>query len=703
MNPTKTFVIIVLFFFFISDEVYSVPAYPCFIQIQQPNGEEITVKMRGDERMKWMESEDGYSLLYGENKYIVYAVNNNKGDMTPSSVIAQNVGLRSDKAAKWLKTVPKNLHFSAGQKEILQQLWTATRKKSLYSSVSSKTATGTAKAVCALIQFPDRALNYTNDDFAQLMNQVGYVNGAQQGSVRDFYLENSYGQLDMIVTVVGPYTVSHNMVYYGENDGPGSIDARADELAKEAAVFAFKDPAVRPEDYDNDGDGYIDAFHFIFAGYGEESGAGDNYIWSHMSEYWPMLTFGNKRLRTYSCSPELRGRSGTNMTYSGVICHELCHIFGSPDYYDTDGGDSGGLFPGTGKWDLMADGSWNNEGATPAHINMFQKIMFGWVNPVELSSSQKVTDMPNSAETPFAYVIKTGNPDEYYILENRQKTGFDAKIPGTGLLIYHANYNARRFADNLVNVGHPQGLYPVYAASTYSEPTGTVASYGSINTSTCTFPLTGIVARHDFTDETTPSAFLWSGGKLGKPITNITEKNQLISFNFMPREYSLNLQAEVTGNQVNLSWKKPYSGKEIKGYNVYRNGVLIMQTSNTVFQEKITQKGSYTYGVSIQFEEEESPAEEIVVELNGTSIEGIYQYSSFIYPNPVESNASFDLFLGDNTCPAEVLFYTLSGQLVLQKRVEATRNRFPAHLPAGIYMVKIKQGLQVSMQRLMVK
>jgi len=623
-TTTKTYLIITFFSFFALHKVFSVPAYPYFIQIEQPDGEEITVKMRGDERMKWMESEDGYSLLYDENKFIVYAASNEQGDMVPSSTIAQNVGLRSDQTAQWLKTIPKNLHFSEGQKEILQQL-RAVAPPDHVPLFASNAAIGTTKVICALIQFPDRAFTYTNNDFAQLMNQIGYVKGAQQGSVRDFYRENSYGLVDMIVTVVGPYTARRNTVYYGENKGANAIDANVAELAKEAAAFAFNDPNVRPEDYDNDGDGYIDAFHFIFAGYGEESGGGDNCIWSHMSGYWPSLIFKNKRLATYSCSSELRGRTGANITYSGVICHELCHVFGAPDYYDTDGEESGGLFYGTGSWDLMGDGNWNNNGATPAHINMFQKIIFGWVNPIELSSPQVVKDMPNSAETPFAYIIKTQNPNEYYVLENRQKVGFDGKIPGTGLLIYHVNYNAQRFAENTVNVGHPQGLYPVCAASNFSEPTGTLASYGAINTSFCTFPITGIVSRCDFTDETTPSAFLWTGEKLGKPITNITENNRLISFYFMPQESQLALPSDI------------------------------------------------------------------------------YQQAAVIYPNPVEAGAMLNLFLGENTNMAEVSFYALSGQLVLQKRVETAHNQFPACLPAGIYIVKIKQGLQISTLQLMIK
>jgi M6 family metalloprotease-like protein len=700
MKINKILLINLFLILLVAGKVSAVPAYPYFIQLNQPDGKEITVKMKGDEKMKWMESEDGYSLLYDKNKYIVFAEKNEKGDMIPSNVIARNAASRSDEVQKWLKGIPQNLQYSKNQKEILRGMWKIIPDGNLRSGNAPQSAVGTAKAICALIQFPNKSLTYTQDDFSVLMNQVGYENGIQKGSVRDFYLENSYGQLDMVVTVVGPYTVSHNDNYYGENKGSG-IDSNLDEFSREAANFAFRDPNVNPADYDNDGDGYIDTFHFIFAGYGEESGAGDDCIWSHKSGYWPALQYGGKKLDTYSCSPELRGKSGTNISYIGVICHELCHVFGAPDYYDADGNESGGDFPGTGNWDLMANGSWNNSGATPAHINMFQKINFGWVNPIVLSSPQEIKDMPNSAENPVAYIIPSNNPNEYYVLENRQKNGFDAKVPGSGLLIYHVNYDARQFAENSVNNGHPQGVYPVFANSPYEIPSGTPASYGSINSSTCTFPITGIGKKVEFTDQSVPSAFLWSGGKLGKPITNITVSNQLASFYFM--RSLLNLQAQVEANRITLIWVKPDSEKTIKGYNIYRNGQFILQTTNTTYRETVSEEGTYTYGVSILFEGEESAIEEVKALVKGTAIDAVAHDAILVYPNPVRAGEPFYLNLNENSGEAGLFFYTLSGQLVWQKQVNAPHSRHTVHLPAGMYIVKIKQERLVSTMRLIIK
>jgi M6 family metalloprotease-like protein len=675
-----------LFALFFSGKASAVPAYPYLIKITQPNGEEITVKMKGDEWMKGMESEDGYSLLYDEDNYIVYAILNEKGDRVPSKIIAQDVELRSEEAKNLLKNIPKKLPYSKEQKEIFRQLRNI-KEKATFRSRSPQSAIGTAKAICALIGFSDSPFQYTREDFDQLMNQVGYRNGMQKGSVRDFYLENSYGQLELIVTVVGPYMAKHEYAYYGENDRNGE-DMHPEELAKEASVFAFSEPDVNPADFDNDGDGYIDTFHFLYAGYGEESGASANHIWAHKYGFFPALTYGNKKLDTYSCSPELRGRTGTNMTYIGPICHELCHVFGAPDYYDADDGE----FDGTGNWDLMAGGSWNNSGATPAHINMFQKIDFGWVDPVELASPQTVEDMPNSAENPVAYVIKSTDPNEYYVLENRQKIGFDANVPGTGLLIYHVNYKISNFWQNTVNTKHPQGVYVVAANSNYEIPTGTPASYGSINSSNCTFPLSGTTAKADFTDQSVPSAFLWSGGKLGKPVTNITKNGRFVSFDFMVSEFNLNLKAKLEENKITLTWEAPSSEKKITGYKIYRNDKFVLQTNSTAYRETVTTEGTYTYGVSVLFETgEESAVQKVEIVVDWTAIDAIESNPVLVYPNPVKQGESFHLDLGDNLREAEWSVYTLSGQLILQKQIDTQHSRHIIHLPKGIYIVRIKQ------------
>ncbi|MDR0428351.1 MAG: M6 family metalloprotease domain-containing protein [Dysgonamonadaceae bacterium] len=696
MNYPKYYSTVIVFFLssFIFNHIEAVPAYPHLIKKVQPNGDTITVRLKGDEVMKWMETEDGYSLLYDENKYIVYATTNNEGDMIPSSVVAQSMELRSSKANRLLNDIPKKLQYSQKQKDIFKDIRKINNEVALRSGVANRSATGTAKAICALIEFQDKAFYYTRDDFDQLMNQIGYSSGNQQGSVRDFYRENSYGKLDLIVTVVGPVKAKKKQAYYGENDYSGN-DKYAGELAREAADFTFLNPNINPDEYDNDKDGYIDAFHFIFAGYGEESGGNANCIWSHMSGFDRSITYGNKKLNIYSCSPELQGNSGRYMTHIGVICHELGHIFGAPDFYDTNNGD----FEGTGNWDLMASGSWNNNGISPAHFNMYQKIQFGWVEPVILSSPTEVTNMPNSAENPVAYLIPSHIDDEYYVLENRQKVLFDAYVPGYGLLIYHVSIRPEDIRTNSVNSRHPQRIYPVAAISNIKVPNNSPTSYGNINSFFTPFPYGSKTA---FSDSSVPSSTLWNGDNLGKPVFNIIQENDLISFTFLKSIYDMKLLAFVSDGKIHLEWGIPQTQKNIVGYNIYRNGQFIQSTLNNRYRENIAYDGTIKYGVSVKFEDEESAVQEVEITYPPTSIDHIENKYISVYPNPVRSGEYLNI--EHNGLPETTFsIYTLSGQLLSHKEIHSLKKQERIDLPAGIYMIKIKNNLHTQTFRLVVK
>jgi M6 family metalloprotease-like protein len=681
-------------FVVLSLPAFSVPAYPYFITMKQNDGEEITLKMRGDERMKWMESEDGYTLLYDTDKNIVYATLDEKGDLAPSAMKAVNKSKRSPEINAELKKIAKGLQYSEKQRKIFLQIRNMEEEVQLRSS-SLRSTIGTAKAICALMQFPDKDMTYTLDDFEQLMNQTGYNTNGAKGSVRDFYLENSYGKLELAITVVGPYTAAKNWKYYGENGSGNNKDTHVTELAKEAANFAFNDPSVTPSDYDNDGDGYIDTFHFLYAGYGEESGGGADCIWAHKYGFYPSpLIFQGKRLSDYSCSPELRENRFTRITYIGAICHELCHVFGAPDFYDADGEESGGDFLGTGNWDLMANGSWNNGGATPAHINMYQKIMFGWVDPVELNTPQIITDMPNSAENPAAYIINTATQGEYYVLENRQKIKFDAYVPAHGLLIYHVSLTQQHINYNTVNNGHPQRMYPVYATSSYEYPTGTPTSYGLINSvksnELCIFPAS--TTRNSFTDATTPAMRTWNGKYVSKPITEIEESGGLISFKFMRSSLGINLTYAISNNKVKLDWIQPSNISEIERYNIYRDGEFIQSTTQNTYRESIEESGTYIYGVSILYKNgTESAKEEVEVDftLSSSSIHQVKTTPASIYPNPLKNGEELTVDLGGEGKNAGLFFYDITGRLLMRQQATTAVSRHILHLPQGTYLLKI--------------
>jgi M6 family metalloprotease-like protein len=588
MTKKLTFLLGLFIMTIMSQAVFAVPAVPWPVEKVQPDGTKISVHLRGDEKVHWMESTDGYTLMYDAKKFIVYADQDGQGNLIPSNV---KFGAKSERPVN----LKKGLQYSPAQVQALKKIWEITSDTEQEQSRSSGqqkagATTGNRQALCVLMGFGDKSFSKSRTEFETLFNQVGLYNSTTKGSVRDFFRENSYGQLDLTVTIVGPYTAPNTREYYATHER---------EFATIAANAANAD--IDFQDYADNG--ILETFHILFAGYGDESIGNGKQIWSHKWQLTSPITLDGVRISVYSCSPELEGSSGSTTTHIGVICHELTHVFGAPDYYDT--GTVG--YTGSGNWDLMAGGNWNDGGRQPAHINMFQKILFGWVTPTELTSYTEVPAMLPSAQNPVAYTIKANNNGELYVLENRQKVGFDTSLPGHGLLIWHVHPSA--LGGNGSNAGHPQQLYPVVASSAYNIPTG-LGSYGNINSAGTPFP--GSANKNAFTSKTTPTMFTWTGSQpIAKPITEIKEEtDNTVSFKFLdgPTTPVTNLQAVVMGGNVTLSWTAT-DHPEVLGYKVYRDDILQYtinnKTSVTYTQIGVT-NGTYVYGVTAYYESTES-------------------------------------------------------------------------------------------------
>jgi M6 family metalloprotease-like protein len=599
----------------ISFHALAVPANPNPVETVQPDGTPITYFIKGDEKVNWLQSTDGYTLLRNENQFIVYAEKNAEGNLVPSKHIYGAEQLRSSGVNQFLSKTPKDLRYSAEQVEMLTQIWRMTE-----SEIQTTPVKGDKKALCILAGFLDKSISKSVAEFEALMNQVGYSSNGATGSVKDFYRENSYGQMDLTVTVVGPVTVPNTAAYYGRGEG-----LYYQEFAKEVLLAA--DEEVDFSEFANE-EGVVETFHIIFAGYGDENIGDHKQIWSHKSNLRSPITLDEVRLYVYSCSPELRGRSGSSITTIGVVCHELCHVFGADDYYDTDYAGNGGDYPSTGNWDLMSGGSWNGnnqDGSCPAHINMFQKMLYAWVEPVALTDSLTVTNMPNSAENPVAYIVKPSTDNEMYVLENRQKVAFDSKVPGTGLLIYHIHNSAANGRIN--NTKHPQQAYVVCASSTTAIPNNSVNSYGLVNSSRA--PFTNMTGRDEFSDTSTPRMFRWDGLSgipvTDKGLTEIAQANDLISFRFRGGDAEetevaynpvSNLQSKIAYNEIILDWQYPAGGNYPTGYELYREDELLatLPVNERKYIDEDRETGSYNYCVKAVYPDTISEAECVVVD-----------------------------------------------------------------------------------------
>ncbi|HON19090.1 MAG TPA: M6 family metalloprotease domain-containing protein [Salinivirgaceae bacterium] len=597
MKRIITRIFVAMFFAMImTSQTFAVPAYPYPVKFKQSDGTVVTVTMKGDEKVRWAETLDGFTVMYNAKGDLEYSVLDNRGDMVPSGILAKDAENRNASEQLFLSNVAKQITYSPDQVAIIKQIWNIQESE---KGAKVFPTTGNRKLVCILIGFKDKAFTKTQADFNNLFNQVGYNAGGATGSVKDYYLENSWNQFNLTVDVFGPYTASQNMSYYGANDSYGN-DVRPRELVTEAINLA--DPQANYANYDNDGDGSVDGVYVIYAGYGEEAGGGANCIWAHA---WNITTItrDGKTLSKYSCSAELTGNSGTTITGIGVICHEFGHVLGAPDYYDTNYS-TGGQYDGTGNWDMMAAGSWNNNGKTPAHHNAFTKIyIYNWATATTLSTAQTVT-VYNAAENKSFYRINTTTSGEYYLIENRQKHKFDAYIPGSGLLIYHVHSGVMSAASsNNINATHPQKMYPVAQNATVATPTSTASSYGSINSSTCAW--TGASGtKNQFTDATTPSMKSWAGANTNAPITNITQNTtaKTVTFAFMGGSSAPTLATVTTSSASSITANSAVVGGNVTadgGATVTERGIVYATTQNPTTSNSKVASGSGTGSYSV--------------------------------------------------------------------------------------------------------
>ena len=308
-------------------------------------------------------------------------------------------------------------------------------------SVASERAPlrGTVHVVVVLVDFSDEGFAAGHDQahYEELFFSEGEL---PNGSVREYFTDVTGGLITITGEVVGPYRMPDTLVNYANGDsGTGNTTPNARDLAEDAAAAANAD--VDFSVYDNDGDGFVDAFIVLQAGPGAESSGDVDQIWSHKWVLRNPFDADGTQIYSYLVVPE--------EARIGVCCHELGHLlFGFPDLYDTDYSGSG-----IGDWCLMAGGSWNGGGDIPAHPSAWCKANQEWVTVINqaANSVESIQDVKTS-RTVYRLWKNGASGSEYFLVENRQRSGYDQHIPGDGLLIWHIDDAVGSNADEL----HPK-------------------------------------------------------------------------------------------------------------------------------------------------------------------------------------------------------------------------------------------------------
>ena len=603
------FSLVLLLSFLLPSETFSNPADPSVRRmVTLPDGRKVEVCLAGDEFLSYWRLTDGSNLCFKELKQ--------DGELT---------------------LVPVD-SMKARRKAIRQSQQQAMKQ---YRRLPLNVLQGERKVPVIMVQFSDVKFQSTTkpSTFSNMFNTKGYSSGQQQGSVRDYFLTQSNGKLDLQFDVFGPFTLSKSQAYYGEDEDNNTQKNMADLLHE---TIALADNSIDFSLYDWDGDGEMEQFVIMYAGYGQAEGGGTETIWAHRSSMSPELHDG-VIVSSYCCNPELRKIDDKPVLCGiGTMCHEFSHCLGLPDMYDGDD-----VNYGTKNWDVMGNGVHNNNGYTPAGYTSYDKMALGWQEPVILERSGHIAGIKPMSEGGDFYMIRNDNhPDEYYLLENRQKTGWDAAIPAGGLLVLHVDYDPEFFhipnKTKDTNNDHPRCA--IVNADNDEE-----IDYSNYNNwlDDLRGDLYGY-KNHELTDNSTPAAMLYNmnidqSKLMGKPVTNIYEANdKTISFDFENKvanqdiymlgadnvkiKYDSETDITITANITNFS-KNTYKRKVIawiwgEGQWLKSNSVTMNLTSQQSKETTFTINGlkdDIDYAMALYYYEDD----------NATNIKQMTEYKYF--------------------------------------------------------------------------
>lgn len=402
----------------------AVPAKPgVWRTISLTDGTQVKVQLVGDEFMHYYQSADGTRYLYDAASATYQVYSDSQFSNSRHKAVARRAKANNRRAV---------------------------RRKADVTNIFQ----GTKKGLIILAQFTDSKFQSGHDRalYNKIANAENYTDNGFKGSVKDYFKAQSAGQFELDFDVVGICQLKNPCSYYGGNDSHGN-DLHAGEMVAEACQWAATQ-GIDFSKYDWDGDGEVDQVFVLYAGKGEADGGAASTVWPHEyalseSDYDKSLSFNGVTVDTYACSAELNGYG--KLDGIGTFCHEFSHCMGFPDFYDT--GYSGWF--GMGHYDLMCAGNYNGDGKCPAGYSAYEKHECGWLtyqDVTHIDEALNVTGLKAISEGGGAYVLKNkAHEDEYYIIENRQNTGWDAYLPSKGVMITHVDYDANIWWNNMPN------------------------------------------------------------------------------------------------------------------------------------------------------------------------------------------------------------------------------------------------------------
>lgn len=539
--------ILIMFSLLILDKpVFAAPARNGQVVFMQPSGESFKVTLNGDEKFNWVTSETGEVICRGEDKYWYYAELDSdtlkpsdkkyKIDQKPSNII------KPDKLLQLKENDELNYIKQDSEKRSVRYSDSSNIKKSISLSDALNEESRTDNLLLILVQFNDVLIKNSDSKWSNTFF------GESGSTVNNYYKEVSGGRFS--------FTPAKES-YGSKNDGviKVTLDYNHPSTGDDVNIkdtLAAADPYINFSAYDTNEDGVIesDELHIvtIIAGYeASYSGNGSLSVWAHWTyDDNSSITLDNKVLgNTYTQQGEMHG---DHMATIGVLCHELGHDLGLPDLYDYDLSSSG-----VGVYSLMAGGNWNYKGndlpgTSPAHLDPLCKIGLGFYNPINVNSSGKYTADSVSTGKYNILKVNTDNPKEYFLVENRQFSGFDSGLSkwckSGGVAIWHIDETV---FENSYTINDDED----HKAVDLEEANEGSLGYSQLDNNIIGFKAYDHFYYSDnntvFSSSSVPNSNLYDG-----TITNITIKSNEKSSNSMNLDISLPSDDDVNVTSVKL-------------------------------------------------------------------------------------------------------------------------------------------------------
>lgn len=595
---------------------FSMVASPVFRTkktVVQPDGTSLTVIRTGADNLCYYVTTDGIPVFPKDNGVYYYAEFNENRDVVATDVVAHEQDKRNPIEERYAKEIADNFAMEINMRNM-------TKYNVGSVDVASVKCVGDVKIAVILAEFKDLSFKEENDisRFDKHFNASEYYDEGGGGSVRDYFIAQSDSLFRPSFDILAKVKVSKNASYYGSNVG-GS-----DKAAKSYIIEAFDSACAKGVDFSP----YINEENELFVvviypGHGEQVSGVSSQLWA---AYYYALSYNNGpyKLRTGLVMDELANYGqGEMFDGIGTFCHEFSHAIGLPDFYNTTSASN--IF-GMDVWSIMDYGQFNNFSHSPVGYTSYEREFMGWLKVDTLANEKQLVSLPplhtnNKGRALRIPNLKDKTGNEYYLLENRQKSPWYMKVYGEGMLVLHIDYNSTTWLSNTVNNNASHQRMTIIPADNVL----TKISSSSIDYKGDFFP--GYLNVKEFDNTTSPAAVAYVGGYMDIKMRDIhVDENKNVIFYYQCEgqlDCPKNLKAEKKDNESVLISFNAIENAEKYIVDIYNKEILI--SSDTTINTSLVLHGlelENDYNIFVTATSDDY--------LNSTSAEILYVFSEYL-------------------------------------------------------------------------